>query len=74
MRPGGRLGVVLHAERGQPAGVVAQLEAFDDVVVEADVTDRGASVDAIQAGENRERFKQVVASIGAETASSSRRR
>src|SRR5919199_365994 len=30
----------------------------------------GASVDAIQAGENRERFKEVVASIGAETARS----
>ena len=30
----------------------------------------GASVDAIQAGENREQFKEVVASIGAETARS----
>ncbi len=30
----------------------------------------GASFDAIQAGENRERFKQIVASIGAETARS----
>jgi carbamoyl-phosphate synthase large subunit len=30
----------------------------------------GANVDAIQAGENRERFKQIVAGIGAESASS----
>ncbi|HET9899830.1 MAG TPA: carbamoyl phosphate synthase large subunit, partial [Actinomycetes bacterium] len=30
----------------------------------------GASFDAIQAGENREQFKQIVASIGAETARS----
>ncbi|HVV30074.1 MAG TPA: carbamoyl-phosphate synthase large subunit [Mycobacteriales bacterium] len=30
----------------------------------------GADVDAIQAGENRERFKQIVASVGAESARS----
>jgi carbamoyl-phosphate synthase large subunit len=30
----------------------------------------GASIDAIQAGENRERFKQIVSSIGAESARS----
>jgi carbamoyl-phosphate synthase large subunit len=30
----------------------------------------GANIDAIQAGENRERFKQIVASIGAESARS----
>ena len=43
---------------------------------EAGVLDRygveliGANVDAIQAGENRERFKEIVAAIGAESAAS----
>ena len=44
VRAGGRLGVVLHRERLQPTVVVAQLEALDHVVVEADVADRGDAV------------------------------
>ena len=44
MRPGGRLGVVLHRERLERAVGVAQLEPLDDVVVEADVADRRAAV------------------------------
>src|ERR671912_1655650 len=40
MRTCGRLGVVLHGEAGQPALRVAQLEALDDVVVEAHVAHR----------------------------------
>src|SRR3712207_5007132 len=44
VRPRGRLGVVLHRERPEPAVLVAQLETLDHVVVEADVADRGLAV------------------------------
>src|SRR3954447_14661700 len=44
VRAGGGLGVVLDGEGGEPPGSVAQLEALDDVVVEAHVADARLAV------------------------------
>ena len=41
---GGGFGVVLHREGGQPAVRIFELQALDDVVVQADVADLGGAV------------------------------
>ena len=55
---------------GQTALNAAMALHADGTLVEFDVELIGANVDAIEAGENREKFKQIVADIGAESARS----
>jgi carbamoyl-phosphate synthase large subunit len=55
---------------GQTALNAAMALHADGTLAEYDVELIGANVDAIEAGENREKFKQIVADIGAESARS----